>query len=286
MKAIFVFILLVILLGAIAYAKNDTDDKITTKPTLTSTTPISNVEPTQPSENHGKAATKNEAVTKDEAAKENGNECPITARLYDIALATRGNGKKKNCTEPGEKFSFKLKSNLFSCVTGCFFVFEQLGWDFPAFLIENKKRGRLLYLTGCRYDIPFLLERTIGVERIHRAMRALRACYIGERVEAEKAYFCQPEYKENGTNFALNQGMDHSIREDGERDTWGGRFLPSTQNRCFNSFIGGIFFVNDNGKSLVVCCNNGGEYKKFRQDCKDVTTLVIDELEGRNQKNG
>ena len=140
-----------------------------------------------------------------------------------------------------------------------------------------------------------LLERTVGIERIHRALRALRACYIGARVEAEKAYFCQPEYKENGTNFALNQGMEHSIREDGERDTWVGRFLPSTQNRCFNNFIEGMFYVNDDGNSILVCCSNGNEVilevsvknisifkdKMFKQICHD-TSSDINKLKWRD----
>nr|CAD2122441.1 unnamed protein product [Meloidogyne enterolobii] len=264
----FVFIsLVVLLLRDITYATNNTKDISATNPALTSSTTIPTMMTNQPPTTMVNQAPKIQEEADEKVDPSKSHECPITAKLYDLALATRGNGKKRNCTEPG-----------------CFFIYEQenLGWEFPAFLIENKKRGRLLYLAGCRYDIPLLLERTVGIERIHRALRALRACYIGERVEAEKAYFCQPEYKENGTNFALNQGMEHSIREDGERDTWVGRFLPSTQNRCFNNFIEGMFYVNDDGNSILVCCSNGNEDKMFKQICHD-TSSDINKLKWRDQ---
>lgn len=87
-------------------------------------------------------------------------------------------------------------------------------------------------------------------------MSALRACYIGKKREAVDSNHCQPEYEKEGLK-SLNQGMDKSHRKDGQRDTWAGRFLPSTQNRCFVDFLDGIFYVDDNGKGLVVCCNNG-----------------------------
>uniref|UniRef100_A0A915MWN5 Uncharacterized protein n=1 Tax=Meloidogyne javanica TaxID=6303 RepID=A0A915MWN5_MELJA len=163
----------------------------------------------------------------DGAKTKNISECPITARLYDN-IGEKGDGKnKKNCTEPG-----------------CFFIYEQmnLGWDFPSFLVGNKRRGMLLYLTGCIYDIPHLLERTKGKERINRALRAVRACYIGKRMDAGKSQHCQPEYEGEG-QISLNQGMDPITRKDKHRDTWAGRFLPSTQNRCFVEFLNGIFYI-------------------------------------------
>jgi len=145
----FVFIsLVVLLLGDITYATNNTKDISATSPALTSSTTI----PTT-MVNQAPKIQEEEAVEKVDPSKS--NECPITAKLYDLALATRGNGKKRNCTEPGERINIENLFENFPSISGCFFIYEQenLGWEFPAFLIENKKRGRLLYLVCNRAKI-------------------------------------------------------------------------------------------------------------------------------------
>nr|CAD2202426.1 unnamed protein product [Meloidogyne enterolobii] len=267
MKVILAFISMVAILG-VNTAQNDTATTTSTatnitKPTSTVDNPPPSPPPTNgtdpvPLESH---STTNKV---DGANTKNISECPITTRLYDN-IGEQGDGKnKKNCTEPG-----------------CFFIYEQknLGWDFPSFLIGNKRRGVLLYLTGCIYDIPHLLERTKGKGRINQALRAVRACYIGKRRDAGKSQHCQPEYEGEG-QISFNQGMDPITRKDKLRDTWAGRFLPSTQNRCFVEFLNGIFYVNDDGKGIIVCCTGGHTSQKdvssFKSSCHDVTKGIDD----------
>jgi hypothetical protein len=88
-------------------------------------------------------------------------------------------------------------------------------------------------------------------------MRAVRACYIGTKKKPKEANFCQAEYKMD-LKMWVKKGMSSMLRSDDDRDTWAGKFLPSIQDRCFIEFKNnGIFFVDDDGKELVVCCSDG-----------------------------
>uniref|UniRef100_A0A1I8B7I9 ApeC domain-containing protein n=1 Tax=Meloidogyne hapla TaxID=6305 RepID=A0A1I8B7I9_MELHA len=249
-----------------------TENSTTTISPVTNGTTIGNIPSNSPPPPNPEQTTSTKSVQEtkvDKSKQKSPYECWITRRLYDNSIAAKGDEfKKRICAEPG-----------------CFYIYEQenLGWDFPEFLVENKKRGKRLYLTGCRHDIPYLLERSKGKERIHRAIRALRACYVGTRMDAGETKYCQPEYEGEG-QISLNQGMDKVIRKDNFRDTWAGRFIPSTQNRCFIEFLYGVFYVNDNGKGLVVCCSNGTstttETDLFKSHCQTVT-VGIDSLDWR-----
>jgi photosystem II stability/assembly factor-like uncharacterized protein len=87
-------------------------------------------------------------------------------------------------------------------------------------------------------------------------MRAISACYIGTKKKPEKENFCQAEFKIDLEKWVKGR-MSLMLRSDDDRDTWAGRFLPSIQDRCLIQFKNnGIFFVNDGGKGLVVCCSD------------------------------
>ena len=100
----FMFIsLVVLLLRDITYATNNTKDISATNPALTSSTTIPAMMTNQPPTTMVNQAPKIQEEADEKVDPSKSNECPITAKLYDLALVTRGNGKKRNCTEPGER---------------------------------------------------------------------------------------------------------------------------------------------------------------------------------------
>lgn len=130
---------------------------------------------------------------------------------------------------------------------------------------------------GCRSDIPYLLwstsqnaQRTQHM-RLFRTMMSLRACFIGiKEINTKIKEKCQSE-------------SNKTIQETGElisNDTWIGRFLPSAQERCFQKFADGIFFVHDEEyeQDRIVCCSNGTNTKEgeiaFRQKCKETSRQI------------
>lgn len=102
---------------------------------------------------------------------------------------------------------------------------------------------------GCRYDIPYLIQRTHGAadRSLHKILEMLRACFIRTTTsttaaEGDRFSFCQPEYAENTTTTttpfvqttsSVNEAGANRKQDDDPDETWVDRHLPSVQEKCF-----------------------------------------------------
>lgn len=206
-------------------------------------------------------------------------KCKVTRALYERFMGA----SKSSITATGVK----------ECLEpGCFSIYDQknlgLQWELPAYLKDKEP-----ILMGCRYDIPYLIQRTYGGadKKLHRALKMLRACFVSSD-KNRTASFCQPEYaatssaapapKDAGTTSTHSQRQMAPMMGRNKGINWA-KHMASVQNQCFYKFASGVFFVSDDegDNNMVVCCSDGHDNDKATTDFSDTcqkTTEAINNV--------